>query len=113
MQTFFAYSAYNVGGRYDSGGAPYENANELVLLHGPSYFRLFRATTNKNIDSSAVYDNAGSWVHVAVVWSADPATGTDADGQVAYFVNGELVGNLSACAYDACDMGKPIQVHAC
>ena len=29
--------------------------------------------------------------------------------QYAYYVNGELVGNLTACAYQACDMGMPVQ----
>ena len=42
QQPVFAYSAYNVGGRYSEGGAPYENANEVVILHAPTYHRLFR-----------------------------------------------------------------------
>ena len=32
QQPVFAYSVYSVAGRYDQGGAPYENANELVVF---------------------------------------------------------------------------------
>jgi len=107
QQPVFAYSAYSVDGRYGAGGAPYENANEVVLLHAPTYLRLFRATSNKNIESNAVYDAAGTWQHNAIVWSADPAGATD--GQFAHYVNGVLVGSETACAVDACDMGKAVQ----
>jgi hypothetical protein len=107
QQPVFAYSAYDVSGRYGAGGAAYENANELVGLHAPTYMRLFRATTNKNIATSAVYDAAGNWTHNAIVWSADPAGSPT--GQYAFYVNGQLVDNLTACVYDACDMGKPVQ----
>ena len=92
----FAYSAYNVAGRDGAGGAPYENANELVILHAADYVRLFRATSNQNIDTTAVYDAAYNWAHVAIVWAADPLASPH--GQLSHYVNGALVGNLTACA---------------
>lgn len=107
QQPVFAYSAYNVAGRDGAGGAPYENANELVLLHAPTYFRLFRATSNKNLGSSGLYDAAYNWTHVAVVWAADPASSPH--GQLAYYLNGVLVDNVTACAYQACDFGMGLQ----
>ena len=41
------------------------------------------------------------------MWTADPTASPN--GQYAYYVNGTLVGNLTACAHKACDMGMPVQ----
>lgn len=35
QQPVFAYSAYNVAGRYGAGGPPYENANEVRASQRP------------------------------------------------------------------------------
>ena len=106
QQAGFAYSAYSVGGRYGVGPA-YENANEFEILHSPTYTRLFHSTTSVDLSSTKEYDLAESWVHVAVVWTADPALSPH--GQVAYYLNGELFRNATACAASECDMGMPIQ----
>lgn len=103
----FAYSAYNVAGRNGAGGAPYENANELVVLHAPSYFRMFRATSNQNIDTTDVYEAAYSWTHVAIVWAADPSASPH--GQLSHYINGNLTANLTACAC----MRRVLTTHAC
>jgi hypothetical protein len=72
QQPVFAYSAYAVDGRYGAGGAPHQTANEMGVIHSPTYTRIFRATTNLNLVSDAVYNAAGSWQHNALVWSSDP-----------------------------------------
>ena len=41
------------------------------------------------------------------MWTADPTVSPH--GQYAYYVNGTLVGNLTACAHMAFDMGMPVQ----
>ena len=49
---------------------------QVVGIHAPSYLRLFRATTNKNINTpldASPYGLASNWTHNAIVWSADPA----------------------------------------
>ena len=119
QQPLLAYSSYRVDGRDGLGGAPYENANELLAVHAPGFARFFRATISHDFQISAPYDlyersRAGNWTHVAIVWSADPANGTfnavtNATDQIAYYVNGELLTSTTACAYLACDMGMAIQ----
>ena len=71
QNVFFAYSAYSVTGRQDAGGEAYENANEAVVMHAPTFTRMFRATSDLNIESSAVYAANSSWQHNAIVWSAN------------------------------------------
>ena len=41
QHTIFAYSAYNVQGRYGLGGAPYEQANEFALYGMLGSLRFF------------------------------------------------------------------------
>ncbi|KAL1507311.1 hypothetical protein AB1Y20_008157 [Prymnesium parvum] len=105
----FAYSAYSSTGRYGEGGAPYENANELVLMHKNGYLRLWRAT-QRGPDfpiPNDVYARAGSWVHIALAWSADPSASPH--GQIALYVDGAFLANSTVCALGECDMGKPLQ----
>ena len=89
QQPLVAYSAYSVSGRYGAGGAAYENANEFVLLHAPTYFRLFHSTSNQNIGfdggGEPLYDAAVNnyWTHIAVTWAADP--NDSPHGQMAYY----------------------------
>jgi hypothetical protein len=115
QQPVFAYSVYSVAGRYDQGGAPYENANELVFIHAPTYLRAFRATSSSDVDFRQPYEHTGSWHHVAFVWSADPRS--TPNGQIAVFFDGRMVANATVCALGACDMGLPLQpggvVHVC
>ena len=85
-QGVFAYSSYSITGRYGQGGPPYENGNELLLLHHPSLLRMFRATVFTDLHYPSVFDRAGSWVHVAVAWTADPSASPH--GQLAMYVDG-------------------------
>ncbi|KAL1512389.1 hypothetical protein AB1Y20_005647 [Prymnesium parvum] len=107
-QPVFAYSAFSSTGRYGEGGEPYENANELAMWHARSFARLSRATSwSADFPEPSTYARSGSWVHVALVWSADPTAGPN--GQSALYINGSLVGNETICAVGTCDMGLPVQ----
>ena len=106
QQPVFAYSAFSSRGRYNQGGPTYENANELVLLHAPSFIRLFRATRRSPDFPLDVYTRSG-WVHIAVAWTADPSGSPH--GQVALYVDGALAANATVCELGACDMGMPLQ----
>eukprot|EP00966_Prymnesium_polylepis_P004102 93892-Prymnesium_polylepis.1 len=109
QQPVFAYSAFSSAGRYSQGGAQYENANELVLLHAPGFARFFRATSRSpDFALPAPYARAGSWVHVAAVWAAN-ASDNHPHGQLALYLDGVLVANDTICSFGACDMGMPIQ----
>jgi hypothetical protein len=80
QQTFFAYSVYSVTGRYGQGPPVYESANELALMHGPTYLRGTRGTA-LTLDMHEPYaaGGTGSWHHIALAWTADPAL--SANGQ--------------------------------
>ena len=71
QNVFFAYSAYSVTGRQGAGGEAYENANEAVVMHAPTYTRMMRATSRLEIDSTAVYAANSTWQHNTIVWSAN------------------------------------------
>ncbi|KAL1499713.1 hypothetical protein AB1Y20_012400, partial [Prymnesium parvum] len=103
----FAYSVFDSGGRYGEGGLPYENANELVLIHAQEYTRLFRASSLQDHPHAARLDGESAWVHVALTWAADPADSPH--GQSALFINGTKVANQTLCAVGACGMGLRLQ----
>ena len=111
----FAYSAYNVDGRYGDGGAPYEQANEFGISPMAGSFRFFKGTDNTNCDSEECKapqkGNVGEWNHVALSWTANPENGRAANRknipwQAAIYINGELTFNTTKCDVGLCDMGN-------
>jgi hypothetical protein len=103
QQPVFAYSVYAVAGR----SAPYSNANEMAINHAPDYTRMFRASSSIDLSQATPYAQAGAWKHVAVVWTADPTRSPN--GQIAAYIDGRLEYNTTVCAFQQCDMGRPLQ----
>jgi hypothetical protein len=111
QQPVWAYSVYSLLGRFGQGGLPYEQANEVVLLHAPSYLRLFRGTDAANVETAGTrYGSFGAkWTHVAVAWSANASASPDGHGQLALYLDGRLVGNQTVCDRGGCDFGMAVQ----
>jgi hypothetical protein len=86
-----------------------ENANELAIIHGSSVgVRFFHATSSQDMPFHTPYTDTGNWHHVAFVWTADPTHSHN--GQLAYYLDGEMTSNVTECAVGACDMGMAINV---
>ena len=119
QNTVFAYSAYNVDGRYGLGGAPYEQANEFIFAPMIGGLRFYKgASLDTCIEPECITPQnttgAGNWNHVALSWTADAENSRTANSkqhawQVAFYVNGELAYNNTECEVDPCDMGMPIE----
>jgi len=118
QNTVFAYSAYNVGGRYGLGGAPYDQADELTICPMVGALRLVKGVLNENCLASECTapqtSDFGDWTHAALSWTADSENARTANvkhhaWQVAFYVNGELAYNDTRCEVGTCDTGMPIE----
>ena len=93
-QAVFAYSVYTTAGNFVT--------NEFAVKHSSASVWLEREAAVADVATAP----PTTWLHVAVAWTADPARSPH--GQLAVYINGSLVGNVTSCPHLGCDLGRPL-----